>query len=69
MKKNAIDKKHYSEATRKLHIFCPHKEKSGVYVHVVIKDGGCYRSGECMVLECKFNTMQSKLETILSVTW
>ena len=69
MKKTAIDKKHYSEATGKLHIPCPHKQKSGVYVHVVIREGSCYSSGECMVFECKFNNMQGKLETILSVAW
>lgn len=61
--------KRFSEVTGKLHIPCPHKEKSGIGVHVVIKNGYCYRSGECMVIECKFNRIQSKIEDVLSVAW
>lgn len=68
MKRN-FGKKHFSEKTGKLHIRCPHADKSGVGIHVVIKEGACYRSGDCMVVECKYNAMQSDVEHILSVTW
>jgi hypothetical protein len=68
MRKNLLDKR-YSEMTGKLHIGCPHREKSGVQLHVVIKGGYCYRSEECMVVECKYNRMQSDIKKVLSVMW
>ncbi|GAB4388144.1 MAG: hypothetical protein Kow0025_05640 [Thermodesulfovibrionales bacterium] len=69
MRKDLLGKK-LSETTGKLHIPCPHAEKSGVCgVHVVIKGGYCYRSEECMVLECKYNRMQSDIKKVLSVAW
>lgn len=61
--------KHFSEATGKLHISCPHRKSTGIDVHVVIKDGYCYRSEDCMVLKCKFNRMQSDIGCLLSLTW
>jgi len=60
---------HYSEATGKLHILCPHRDKTGITIHVVIKDGHCYRSRQCMVLNCKFNILQSDLQCLLSLAW
>jgi hypothetical protein len=68
MRKDLLEKKR-SEATGKLHIPCPHSDKSGVCVHVVIRDGYCYRSHECMVLECKYNRTQGDIKKVLSVTW
>lgn len=62
------DKK-FSELTGKLHLLCPYAKKSGICTHVVIKDGVCYRSCECMVLCCKYNSTQGDIEKILSVTW
>ncbi len=67
--KNAYLEKHYSETTGKLHIPCPHSKSTGVEVHVVIKDGYCYRSGDCMVIKCKFNRLQSDIGCLLSLTW
>ncbi|MDA8169505.1 MAG: hypothetical protein M0Z59_07385 [Nitrospiraceae bacterium] len=67
--KDASEKKRFSESTGKLHINCPYKEKSGVQVHVVIKGGYCYRSGQCMVLECKYHRLQSDIESLLSIMW
>lgn len=60
---------HYSEATGKLHIFCPHRDRTGISVHVVIKEGHCYRSRQCMVLNCKFNVLQSDIKCLLSLAW
>lgn len=59
----------FDEATGKLHMQCPHSEKTGIYVHVVIRDGYCYRSGECMVVECRFNRLQGDIKSLLSITW
>jgi hypothetical protein len=67
--KSAYPEKHYSETTGKLHIPCPHKNTTGIGVHVVIKDGYCYRSCDCMVIKCKFNRMQSDIGCLLSLTW
>jgi len=36
---------------------------------VVIKDGYCYRSEQCMIIQCKFNRLQTDLDAILSLTW
>ncbi|MBU4320347.1 MAG: hypothetical protein Q8N12_08750 [Thermodesulfovibrionales bacterium] len=65
----SIKEKHYSETTRKLHLPCPYAEETGIHIHVVIKDGNCYRSEQCMALKCKFNRLQSDIKTILSLTW
>lgn len=62
------DKK-FSEMTGKLHLPCPYTEKTGITIHVVIKDGCCYRSEECLVIGCKYNRYQSDIERIISVTW
>jgi hypothetical protein len=61
--------KHFSEETGKLHIPCPHSHLTGIKVHVVIKDGYCYRSRECMVIKCKFSYLQTDLKSLLSLTW
>ena len=60
---------HYSEATGKLHILCPHRNRTGISVQVVIKDGHCYRSKQCMVLNSKYNVLQSDIQCLLSLTW
>ncbi|MDP2168241.1 MAG: hypothetical protein Q8J64_07925 [Thermodesulfovibrionales bacterium] len=69
MRRETLCAKRYCEATGKLHVPCPHRVKSGVYVHVVIKGGYCYRSKDCLVFECKFNGMQSDLDSVVSVVW
>lgn len=69
MKRNALCDKKFSESSGKLHMPCPHGAKSGVFVHVVIKGGYCYRSKDCLVFECKFNKTQSDLKSVLSVVW
>jgi hypothetical protein len=61
--------KHFSEETGKLHIPCPHRHLTNINVHVVIKEGYCYRCGECMVIQCKFNRLQADLDRLLSLTW
>lgn len=48
---------------------CPHRDMSGVNVHVVIRDGQCYRSEYCHVIWCKYNSLQSDLKSILSLIW
>lgn len=68
MKGANLDKR-FSEASGKLHIPCPHKESTGIKVHVVIKEGYCYRSEQCMVIKCKFNRLQSNIDYVLSLTW
>lgn len=67
--KGAYLDKHYSEATGKLHIPCPHRQITGINVHVIIKDGACYRAERCMVVKCKFNRLQSDVGHLLSLTW
>lgn len=69
MKKDFLTGKSYAVETGKLHLPCPHKEKSGVNIHVVIKDGYCYRSEQCMVIWCKFNSLQTDLDAFLSLIW
>lgn len=61
--------KRYSISTGKLHVSCPHPAKSGISIHVVVKDGCCYRANDCMVFECKFNPMRMDIERVLSVSW
>lgn len=68
MKYQPIEKK-YSEETRKLHIPCPYCRKTCINVHVVVKEGVCYRSKECMVVECKFNSIQSDIKALVSLVW
>jgi len=48
---------------------CAHKEKTGITIHVVIKDGSCYKSGQCMVVECKYNRIQDSIDDLISITW
>jgi hypothetical protein len=64
-----FDEKRFSESTGKLHIYCPYREKTGINVHVVIKDGYCYRSRQCMIVQCKFNSIQLDIEALLSLVW
>jgi len=61
--------KHYSDSTGKLHIPCPYRGETGLNVHVVIKEGFCYRSEHCMVIKCKYNRLQTDIECMLSLTW
>ncbi len=69
MKAPSLVQSRYSETTGKLHAPCPHGAITGIKVHVVIKGGYCYRSEQCTVIKCKFNRLQSDIETILSLTW
>ncbi len=69
MRRDVVTNKRYSETSGKLHIQCPHKERTGINIHVVIKGRYCYRSDECMVIECKYNKMRNKIENVLSMTW
>lgn len=69
MRRGIPDTKKYSEATGKLHMPCPYRGKSGIYVHVIIKGGYCYRSEDCLVFECKFNKLHGDIESVLSVVW
>ncbi|GER92890.1 hypothetical protein [Dissulfurispira thermophila] len=64
-----FDEKRFSESTGKLHIYCPYREKTGINIHVVIKDGYCYRSRQCMIVQCKFNSIQLDIEALLSLVW
>lgn len=68
MKQRQMEK-HFSETTGKLHIACPHPAETGVRVHVVIKNGICYRSDCCLVIRCRFNRLQSDIKALLSLTW
>ncbi|OGW27513.1 MAG: hypothetical protein A2X59_06225 [Nitrospirae bacterium GWC2_42_7] len=68
MKTRHLEKR-YSETTDKLHIPCPHSATTGINVHVVIKNGHCYRSENCLVIRCKFNRLQSDIESLISLTW
>ncbi len=67
--KKAFSEKHYSDTTGKLHIPCPHRAETGLNVHVVIKEGFCYRSEQCMVIKCKYNRLQNDIKCVLSLTW
>ena len=62
-------KKQYALETGKLHIPCPHHEQTGINIHVVVKDGYCYRSEECMIVWCKFNRIQTDIDSLISLTW
>lgn len=67
--RESLRHKHYSEATRKLHMMCPHRDRTGIRVHVVIRDGICYRSDDCPVIWCKYNSLQAKTDSFLSLVW
>jgi len=67
--KDPLVQKVYSIETGKLHTPCPYKEKTGINIHVVIKDGYCYRSEECTIIWCKFNRLQTDLDAFLSLIW
>jgi hypothetical protein len=69
MRKQAIQEKKFSEMTGKLHLPCPYRNKTGIKIHVVIKDGICYKAGQCLVVECKHNNIQDDLERLISITW
>ncbi|MEJ2183139.1 MAG: hypothetical protein P8Y66_06420 [Nitrospirota bacterium] len=69
MKRDLLREKKFSETTGKLHLPCPHEGRSGICVHVVLRDGCCYRSDQCLVMDCKYNSTQSDLRKILSLTW
>ncbi|MBI5212533.1 MAG: hypothetical protein HY957_04085 [Nitrospirae bacterium] len=66
--KDYFIQKRYSDTTRKLHMPCPYPERTGIAIHVVIKDGYCYRS-ECMVIQCKYNRIQSDTQALMSLVW
>jgi hypothetical protein len=68
MKQNTIDK-HCSVTRGKLHVPCPYRESTGIDTHVVIKDGYCYRSDDCMIILCKYNRLQYDLDAVLSIVW
>ena len=68
MRKEGL-KNRYSDTTGKLHIQCPHRDRTGISVHVVIRGGQCYRSESCMVINCKYNRLQSDIKSLLSLTW
>ncbi|HAM50774.1 MAG TPA: hypothetical protein DCP92_08800 [Nitrospiraceae bacterium] len=57
MRESFLDKQ-YSIITGKLHLFCPHREETGVNIHVVIKDGSCYRSKSCFATRCRYNRIK-----------
>jgi hypothetical protein len=61
--------KRYSESTKKLHIPCPFSEKTNIKIHVVVKNGYCYRSESCIVVQCKYNKIQTDIEAWLSLLW
>jgi translation initiation factor IF-2 len=69
MDKPGFERKKFSESTGKLHMPCAHKDKTGITIHVVIKDGTCYKSGQCLVVECKYNRIQDKVDDLISLTW
>ena len=69
MKKDRLAERRKSDQKGKLHIKCPFEDKTRIGVHVVVKDHYCYRSGECMVIECKYNRSKDSIENILSMTW
>jgi hypothetical protein len=63
------EERRFSEKTGKLHIHCPHREETGIALHVVIREGCCYRSKECLVLKCRYNASHSDVSTVLSLIW
>jgi hypothetical protein len=69
MKSDPLMQKVYAVESGKLHLPCPHSDRTGVNIHVVIKDGYCYRSEECLVIWCKFNRLQTDLDAFLSLIW
>jgi hypothetical protein len=69
MSKVRFDQKKFSMMTGKFHMPCPYREETGVKINVVVKDGYCYRSEQCMVVWCRFNRLKSDLDTILSFLW
>ena len=67
--KRLMREKHYSDASGKLHIQCPYRAETGINVHVVIKEGFCYRSEQCLVIKCRYNRLQTDIRSMLSLTW
>jgi len=61
--------KQYSFTTGKLHVPCPFRSMTGINIHVVVKDGFCYRSEECSVIACKYNRLQTRIISLLSLVW
>lgn len=68
MKTPALERSFASD-TGKIHTRCPHSDRTGIKVHVVIRDGYCYRSNDCMVIWCKYNSIQTDLDSFLSIIW
>ncbi|MBI5098817.1 MAG: hypothetical protein HZB30_06215 [Nitrospirae bacterium] len=62
-------KKQFAVETGKLHIPCPYRERTEINIHVVVKDGYCYRSEECDVIWCKFNRIQTDIDSLISLIW
>ncbi len=48
-------RKRYSNGMDKLHVMCPCPDRTGINIHVVIKEGACYRSRTCLASDCKYN--------------
>ena len=67
--KDPFIQKQYAEETGKLHISCPYSKETGIRTHVVVKDGYCYRSGECLIVWCKYNRIQTDIDSYLSLLW
>jgi hypothetical protein len=67
--KDPFMKKQFAMETGKLHLPCPYSEKTGIHIHVVVKDGYCYRSEECTVIWCKFNRLQTDIDSLISLIW
>jgi NAD-dependent dihydropyrimidine dehydrogenase PreA subunit len=68
MKEPTMDKC-FAVESGKLHMACPFKDKTGIHTHVVIRNGYCYRSGQCMIVHCKFNSIQTDIDSLLSLIW
>lgn len=67
--KDPFMQKNYAIETGKLHIPCPFRNQTGINIHVVVKDGYCYRSEQCIVVWCKFNRIQTDIDSLLSLIW
>ncbi|MCE5194155.1 MAG: hypothetical protein LLF28_01675 [Nitrospiraceae bacterium] len=68
MKKRILEKQ-FSETTGKLHLPCPYRESTGIYTHVVLRGGYCYRSERCSIVKCKYNRIQADINSLISIVW
>ncbi|RJQ55467.1 MAG: hypothetical protein C4526_03455 [Nitrospiraceae bacterium] len=67
--KDPFMKKCFAVDTGKLHLPCPYRERTEINIHVVVKDGYCYRSEECPIIWCKFNRIQTDIDSLISLIW